>query len=307
MDLLFVFTIIIINLANATDKDEIELKKLCLKINSISIDGVGFTKPQMKWAQTEGIFYVYNPSDSMDTFKSLKFPIVAESTSKKTDESNSATPTIFTFTFTGDDSIVGCWIDPNFNSLNIRFKLYEFYHTALKAVSVISTDDIDIKKQIITLNTLPYQYKDANVNVDITLEWLKTQIGLAAPPPISPIGPPGQPGQPPISLYFDSEELTNDIITADEGDELENASDMDNNQATDWMFVAALCSSILGLFILIYICLSAYRRYGYENIPNGNKLKIKKISLRNITNVINSINEERKGIMHPSQSYTFTE
>ncbi len=31
----------------------------------------------MKYAQTEGIFYVYNPTDSYNTFKSMKFPITS--------------------------------------------------------------------------------------------------------------------------------------------------------------------------------------------------------------------------------------
>eukprot|EP01084_Bolivina_argentea_P054491 99927_1 len=326
MRLLFVFTILLFAFTTNGDNNEsptLELDKLCLKLNSISIDGITFTNPQMKWAQTEGIFYVYDPSNSMNTFKSLTFPILPAQPSN-TDDSNSEQPS--TFTFTNDESTVGCWIEPNFDQLNIRFKLYQFYHTALKAQSVISIplDKTSKKDNIqtstgstITLNTLPYEYQDATVSVDIALQWVnEAEIDLS--PPISPIGPPIPPVKPPIEMYdagndFDSDELTNNIITADKEDVLPSSA-MNNNGGTDWMFVAALCSSMLGLSILVYISLKVYRRRGYESIPNGDSVNgkwgkfkaIKKISLRKNTNRINNVNEDRKGIMHPSDSYTFT-
>eukprot|EP00483_Globobulimina_turgida_P006906 UN06919 len=99
--------------------------------------------------------------------------------------------------------------------------------------------------------------------------------------------------------------------------DMENVSEIADNAgaSTDWMFIAALCSSMLGLFILIYICIWAYKTYGrqeYESIPSLDKSSkmsgkfggLRKISLRNI-GIKKNDNEEVKGIMHPSASYTF--
>merc|ERR1712228_820062 len=90
-----------------------------------------------------------------------------------------------------------------------------------------------------------------------------------------------------------------------------NDDDAESNSNDIWMFIAALCSSSLGAFVLIYICISAYKGYlrkEYESIPNescASKLgSFRRISLRNIGMKKNG-NEEEKSIMHPSASYTF--
>ena len=93
----------------------------------------------------------------------------------------------------------------------------------------------------------------------------------------------------------------------------------DNEASTDWMFWAASCSAMLGLFVLCSVCVWAYKSFGrteYERIPSvmgrypakKEKLKsFKRISLRNIG--ISDVRgcEEERNIMHPAASYTFDE
>merc|ERR1712176_881351 len=83
---------------------------------------------------------------------------------------------------------------------------------------------------------------------------------------------------------FDSDEITDEMMTNHEdilhGD--------DGNGSSNWMFIAALCSSILGAFVLLYICISAYKGYlrkEYESIPSsidGKLGSIRRISLKHI-------------------------
>ena len=93
-------------------------------------------------------------------------------------------------------------------------------------------------------------------------------------------------------------------------------NDNDDESDIDWMFIAALCSSLLGLFVLLYIAIRAYKSYGrseYDAIPAMQNIStknqklgaVKKISLRNLG--IYDQNEEERNIMHPSSSYTFTD
>ena len=97
-------------------------------------------------------------------------------------------------------------------------------------------------------------------------------------------------------------------------------ADNPQNSSTDWMLIAAFISSIMGLFVLVYICIWAYKQCGrveYEKIGTGmngpSKLnralgKVKRISLRNIGKNKNNddcYDEESRNIMHPSASYTF--
>ena len=116
-------------------------------------------------------------------------------------------------------------------------------------------------------------------------------------------------------------------------DDKEGLSPNENEQwvpmaksSSDWMLMAAFISAILGLFVLVYICIYAYKQYGrveYERIggpidassmKGASKLnralgKVRRISLRNIGRKNNGndeyYDEESRNIMHPSASYTF--
>ena len=121
-------------------------------------------------------------------------------------------------------------------------------------------------------------------------------------------------------LKEDGDKLVEDGKKLIDGDDKDDTSDfvMPEQSHTDWMFIAATCSSMLGLFVLIYICIWAYKSFGrkeYEQIGhslNGSgpsrmnqKLgKVRKISLRSsIIGIVDD--EEQRNIMHPSKSYTF--
>ena len=88
-------------------------------------------------------------------------------------------------------------------------------------------------------------------------------------------------------------------------------SNADHDNSSSFMLMAALCSSIMGLFMLIYVAIWSFKQYnrrGYETIndsngccKNKNKLAMcKRISLRNLGG------NTEKSIMYPSSaSYTF--
>ena len=269
MRLLFVFLLLSILITNSTeqkeDNKEQQVYQLCLDVNKISINGMKWDSGSSTfWSQTQGIFYVYDPQNSIDTFKSLKFPIIADpsssspSSSSTTDDianinkrrlqnvdatsddpqkenanDNTNTNSLPTeFKFNGDDKKVGCWIEPDFHELNIRFKLYQFYHTALKAVTIITTPSIESKSQqaTIALNTLPYQYSEANINIQYELKWFKKKLSEAtadgkkygAPPvpptPISPVQPPVDADAiNDVEKMFDSVDVPGDIVIDDQG------------------------------------------------------------------------------------------
>ena len=101
-----------------------------------------------------------------------------------------------------------------------------------------------------------------------------------------------------INIYI----LAHKYVTLDNLDNSDDNGDTDNSSPI--MLLAALCSAVFGLFMLIYIGIWAYKQYQrreYHYISNKNKPRmLPRISLRNL-----SRNRE-KTVMHPSSySYTF--
>merc|ERR1712228_324626 len=142
-----------------TTNDE---RVLCLDLNKITLNGAPWpSRMNSKESGTKGIFYVYNAEDSLNTFKSFTFPMTE------------SWPT--SFTFGSDESSVGCWDDAHFADLNIQFKVYQFYHTALKAVSSISVPNNTTRFNL-ALNALPYQYSNVNVTVECTFKWSEEDV-----------------------------------------------------------------------------------------------------------------------------------
>ena len=162
----------------------------CLNLNRISLNGTAWPS-RMRFSKTEGIFYVYNADDALNTFKSLSFPI------------SKSWP--ISLSFNDDESSVGCWTGADFSELNIRFKVYQFYHTAMKAVSILQIPNKTASETTfnMTLNTLPYEYSDVSVTVEFTLKWTQQTVDDDA----SPI----------IYSEFDSDEITNEMMTDHRG------------------------------------------------------------------------------------------
>ena len=184
---------------------------LCLDIHQVTMKDMTWDSGSTsKWAKTEGIVYVYDPEAAKETFKSLTFPI--NTIEAESDDASLTLPT--EFTFSDDEQTIGCWNEPDFHELNIRFKLYQLYHTALKAVSIVEIPSIASHKESteITLNTLPYQYSDANIQILYTLRWETQYITVSSPlikPTISII-----PVSPPVSAEsaFESDEITDQLM-----------------------------------------------------------------------------------------------
>merc|ERR1739842_197877 len=95
----------------------------------------------------------------------------------------------------------------------------------------------------------------------------------------------------------------------DDQNVVDQGSMTDTEDSTDWMFVAACISAVLGAIVLCWVCIGVYRRSGYEPIgypTQCSKLKgIQRIYLRNIGR---TDPEEQRSVMHPSgrlASYTF--
>eukprot|EP01084_Bolivina_argentea_P182524 315082_1 len=101
---------------------------LCLDLDSITLTDIEWSSgSDSKWAQTKGIFYVYSKDgDSSGSYKFTEFPIYQHQV-----DINQSLPTIFAFE--GEEQTIGCWTKPTFKSLKVRFKIYQYYHTALKA------------------------------------------------------------------------------------------------------------------------------------------------------------------------------
>eukprot|EP01083_Nonionella_stella_P004738 13773_1 len=289
--------------AGTTTPTEATVPSLCLDVNRITLTGIPYNS-QLKFANTQGIFYVYDPLDSFATFKQFRFPIIPDTMEK-------SVPT--QFNFKDDASTVFCWTNPAFMSLNVRFKVYSFYHTAMKAVSEVSIPlkEAAPKTVSLELSTLPYQYGNATVSVNFTFAWNTNEqvlVKVHDAPPIPPVQPPV--GKVDAEAAMDL--MTDNIIAQDQPVSVGG----EHQTSSDWMFIAALCSSVLGLFVLVYICVWAYRSYGrkeYESISSGlSSANVcakgrKRISLRNIeiSDDIMDADNEQKSIMHPSSSYTF--
>jgi len=299
---------------------------LCLHINSISIEDLNPTSllKDVESAST-AIIYAYNTIAGESSFKSLELPIISKETEDEIEkdiekglETAAKEGEKFIMKLPEMDPLVGCWEMPKFNELNLRFKIYQYYHTAMKAVSSVLIPAISKgpATQMISLKTLEGEMRDIKVEMQVTLSWMKHHVELHAP--ITPLKP--------IDKPFDSEEITDNMMAMEEKRDEEPIEDVvsngvdpavsqqsqenDDGESTDWMFVAACMSAVLGGIILCYICIWAYKsfgRMGYEKIAyptKCSKLKgIRRISLRNIV-----VNEESKNIMHPSvysASYTF--
>merc|ERR1711971_415888 len=147
---------------------------------------------------------------------------------------------------------VGCWTEPQFEELLVRFKVYQYYHVALKAASSVLIPVISKgpATQRITLGTLGGEMHDVEVEVELTLSWSKVKDhGLSAP--ITPMEP---------VKSFDSDEITDAMIRAGKEpvvdqdvvmDSKQNESlSEDTNESTDWMFTAACLSAALGAIVL---------------------------------------------------------
>jgi len=208
---------------------------------------------------------------------------------------------------------MGCWIEPLFHELSIRFKVNQLYHTALKAVSSVLVPALSKgpASQRITLQTLPGQLTGVKVEIELTLSWSTRHVELSAP-----ITDPKPIDSAEINKSMTAYNMGKQPVAVDQNvvmpsnvdKKSHTVSSQEEEQTTDWFFVAACISAALGAIVLCYIGIAAYRSYGrsgYENIAyptKCSKLKgFKRISLRNI-----AIKEESsRNIMHPSASYTF--
>merc|ERR1712129_396364 len=113
-------------------------------------------------------------------------------------------------------------------------------------------------------------------------------------------------------VAFDSDDIVEEIMTVDEVSDgmdgsIKRVVDNDDghvNGSSDWMFIAALCSSVIGAFVLMYICISAYKGYlrkEYDSIKDKSQMCSRRISLRSVSI---EKNDEERSIMHPSASYS---
>merc|ERR1712129_482178 len=196
---------------------------------------------------------------------------------------------------------VGCWTDAEFEELSIRFKVYQFYHTAMKATS-IATVPSETSTVNMTLTTLPYQYSDVTVTVLLTFRYVKVNSTLTGVDAV--IAPMND-------VAFDSDDIVEEIMTVDEVSDMDGSikrvvdnDDGEKNGSSDWMFIAALCSSVIGAFVLMYICISAYKGYlrkEYDSIKDKSQMCSRRISLRSVS--IDK-NDEERSIMHSSASYS---
>merc|ERR1712129_188742 len=183
--------------------------------------------------------------------------------------------------------------------LSIRFKVYQFYHTAMKATS-IATVPSETSTINMTLTTLPYQYSDVTVTVLLTFRYVKVNQTSKENAVIAPMS----------DVAFDSDDIVEAIMTVDEVSDMDGSikrvvdDDSEENHSSDWMFIAALCSSVIGAFVLMYICISAYKKYlrkEYDSIKDKSQMCSRRISLRKVSV---EKNDEERSIMHPSASYS---
>merc|ERR1712129_540510 len=201
-----------------------------------------------------------------------------------------------------NEATVGCWTDADFEELSIRFKVYQFYHTAMKATSIVTVPS-ETSTINMALTTLPYQYSDVTVTVLLTFRYVKLNQTFEENAVIAPMS----------DGAFDSDDIVGEIMTVDEVSDgmdgsikrvVDNDDDGQKNGSSDWMFIAALCSSVIGAFVLMYICISAYKGYlrkEYDSIKDKSQMCSRRISLRSVS--IDK-NDEERSIMHSSASYS---
>ena len=184
-----------------------EVYQLCLYLNSITIDDPNpISTLQDADNDATGIFYVYSQSTE-DTFQSLEFPITPQ-IEKDIETAAKTVSKELKMLKLPMDARVGCWDEPQFHELMVRFKVYQLYHTALKAVSSVLVPAIGKgpATQQISLETLAGQMHGVQVEVELTLSWSKHHVELSAPiTPLKPIWP------------IDSDEVTNAMVVQDHG------------------------------------------------------------------------------------------
>lgn len=286
----------------------IESFQLCLDVTSLTISNITMSSAPSKSADTQGILYAYAPDDT-STFQSRTFDISS-----------------LQMSFDAADSLIGCWTEPLFHELNLKFKVHEFYHTALKAECTLPTPPIAAgsASDSVTLQTLPYEYNKAVVSVDYTWRWTR---GVA-----SDTTSAASSAMSAMAMGMDSDEATDSIMRvpdkdvlvvaepglegaerAEQEEEEERVEEKEREEEeVDWMFVAALTSAILGTVVLCGVCIHQrlYRcalNKDYERIETAFPAKdeklasVRRISLRHI----GSGDERHIMQAHPPGSYTF--
>jgi len=233
--------------------------------------------------------YAYAPDDEIATTISHTFDIAADDNATAADHSSATVPMSV--------GRIGCWTEPLFHALSLNFKVDDFYHTSLKAECNVETPPISegsVSDSVTMHAAVSYEFGKAVVDVEYTWLWLRIQD--VAPEATAAVAD---------GLAMDVE----DVAVAG----LSNSDHADRQKKegkTDWMFVAAVTSAILGAVVLCGVCVQQKlftSAKGYEFIPAAGHGKEKLASIKRISLSVGRARDEQKPIMnaHPPCSYTF--